>query len=155
MAKRQSRTTPKSQMEPAQWVIEGILLSKFKLPPYFWRKKNTQASRTCREATQMWTRLHNPIGRALKNWGEEALIVAFIKMGHLQKTELLKKTRYNKMGEIYEQINFLCREEVERLERINSPKDTRPPDPIIFDAGADLRGKTVKKRKSLWRFLGE
>ena len=103
----------------------------------------------------MWTRLHNPIGRALKNWGEEALIVAFIKMGHLQKTELLKKARYNKMGEIYEQINFLCREEVERLERINSPKDTRPPDPIIFDAGADLRGKTIKKRKSLWRFLGE
>ncbi len=153
MGKRRSRTTPENLMEPAPWVAEGILLSGFKLRSYFWRKKNIQSSKKCRDAARIWNRLITPIGRAAKTWGEDALILAFMKMGHVRKTELLKKAKFNKVNEIYEEVNFLCREEVERLERINSPKDTRPPDPIIFEPGEDLRGGTIKKRKSLWRFL--
>jgi hypothetical protein len=132
-------------------MIESVLLSKYKLGPYFWSKKKTSTPN--REVITFNTRFHRAFATVGKRYGKELLLVVFKKVRADAKRDLIKKVRYNKIGEIIAFLTYLCEEEKERQVRINSPKDTRPPDPIIFESGPDLRGKTIKQRKSLWRFL--
>jgi hypothetical protein len=146
----QSRTTD-TKVGPIQWMIESVLLSKYKLGPYFWSKRKTKTP--YREVITLNTRLYKAFGSVGKRYGRDVLLVAFKKIKADGKRDLVKKARYNKLGEIIALLTHLCEEEKEKQERINSPKDTGAPDPIVFEAGPDLRGKTIKKRKSLWRFL--
>jgi hypothetical protein len=147
----QSRTTD-TKVGPIQWMIESVLLSKYKLGPYFWSKKKSRIP--LRDVITLNTRLHKAFGSVGKRYGHDILLCAFKKIKADSKRDLVKKARYNKLGEIIALLTHLCEEEKGKQERINSPKDISPPTPIIFQPGPDLRGETIKKRKSLWRFLG-
>ena len=146
----QSKTTD-TKVGPIQWMIESVLLSKYKLGPYFWSKKKTRTP--YRDVITLNTRLHKAFGSVGKRYGQDLLLRIFPQIKADTKRDLIGKARYNKLGEIIALLTHLCEEEKEKQERIKSPKDTGTPDPIIFEAGPDLRGKTIKKRKSLWRFL--
>jgi len=132
-------------------MIESVLLSKYKLGPYFWSKK--KASPLRRDVITCNTRLHRAFASVAKRCGNDVLLAAFKGVRADTKRDIIIKARYNKIGEIIALLTYLCEKEVERRERMNSPKDNRPPDPIVFDPGPDLRGTKIKKRKNLWRFL--
>ena len=150
MKRRQSLTTD-TKAGVVQVLIEKILLSRYSLAPYFWNKSKCQSFN--QEVYTLNKRLYQCLMVPYKKYGGKILETAIDGFTIQQKKKIAEAAKYNQKGAIIATLNKYCNLEVERIKRISKPKDTSPPEPIVFDPGEDKRSDKTKKKKNVWEFM--
>jgi hypothetical protein len=151
MKRRQSLTSP-NKISTVQVLIEKILLSKYRLNPYFWNK-----SKCTNFDSEIYTfnkRLYQCLAASEKKYGADILWSAVSAFDLAKNKKLAEAAKYNKKSAIIATINYYCNKELARAERLAAPKDTSDPEPLKFSPGEDLRKKVkTTNRRTIWEFM--
>lgn len=156
-----SKTTPNKKFGATMYMVEQTLMVLFKLKPYFYSKKESEANgvELDREVYRRSSSLIKIFNAMKKRFPEDVVVAAFEGLNHKQKKKLCELAKWNNnTGRIIATLTLYCQDEEDRRKRLAQPKDTTEVKKIEFEPVQDVREEVAvikTKKKTLWDLMKE